>query len=417
MFRVTSPVLTSNIYLTNFEKTYQTYLGLRSQYGENDPYMSREMEYSTFAYRHYTELPEEIKNSVEKQAREIIAPYTTKLQHVQAIERYFRNNYKYSAKKLKLTRPDGSAASSYDYLNYFLYQNENKEGYCTLFASGMVSMLRSVGYPARVVTGYYATPFYKGVDQYAVDIMDYNYHAWVEVYFEGIGWLSFEPTPGFGEERNYYLLELVDSGKELENPTIEDIPYTGIQEYVRYPKDNLPDPKEPEQEKESPLTNILNNNLNLGNWAKVIVLVIRIVLILLVLIALIVLTFRMRRRTLARMLRVPPAEGVRRGYYLILRLMQLRGFKFFEGEILEEFARRADNLEFTEQSISAIVPTLQKALYSPAEISEEERQTVASYVMELSKSAFRYANIFKKVWYMWTLWKKPKYAQMIWSFK
>lgn len=414
MFRVTSPVLSSNIYLTNFDAALQSYFDIRNQYGENDPYMSREMEYSSFVYRHYMELPSEVKNTVAPLAREIVKPYTTKLQHVQAIERYFRNEFKYSTQKLKLTRSDGTAASAYDYINYFLFQNEKKEGYCTLFASSMVSMLRSIGYPARVVTGYYATPYYVGVDQYAVDIMDYNYHAWVEVYFDGMGWLSFEPTPGFGVERNYYLLELVDEGKELEAPTIE-IEYDGIQEYNKYPKE-LPDPKEPEEEKD-PLANLLNNNLQLGNWAKVILIIVRILLVILLLVAIIVATELMRRKSIERMLKASPAEGVRRGYYLILRLMQLRGFKFFEGELLEEFARRADNLELAELPLSPIVPVLQKALYSPLEVSEEERQAVAAYVQALNKSSFRYANIFKKFWYKWTLWKKPKHPQMIWSFK
>ncbi len=413
MFRVASPVLSSNIYLTNFDAALQSYFNIRSQYGENDPYMSREMEYSSFVYRHYMDLPSDLKNSVGPLAREIINPYTTKLQHVQAIERYLRSNYTYAAQKLKLTRQDGTAANAYDYLNYFLFQNEKKEGYCTLFASSMVSMLRSVGYPARVATGYYATPYYVGVDRYSADIMDYNYHAWVEVYFDGLGWLSFDPTPGFGVERNYHLLEVVDEGKELEEPTIE-IEYDGIQEYNKYPKE-LPDPKEPTEEKD-PLANLINNNLQ-GNWAKVILLVVRILLVILLVVAIFVITELIRRKSIARMLRLPPAEGVRCGYYLILRLMQLRGFKFFEGELLEEFARRADNLELAELPLSSIVPILQKALYSPLEVSTEERQAVADYVQALDKSSFRYANIFKKFWYKWTLWKKPKHPQMIWSFK
>lgn len=414
MFRVTSPVLTSNIYLTNFDAALQSYFNIRKQHGENDPYMSREMEYSSFVYRHYTGLPDEVKNSVSTLARDLVSPYSTKLQHVQAIERYLRNEYKYSLQKLKLTRADGTAATAYDYINYFLFQSEKKEGYCTLFASSMVSMLRSIGYPSRVVTGYYATPHYVGVDQFATEIMDYNYHAWVEVYFEGLGWVSFDPTPGFGLERNYHLLELVDQGKELEQPTIE-IEYDGVQEYNKYPKE-LPDPKEPEEEKD-PLANLINNNLKLGNWTKVIVMIARILVGILLVVAFIVGTELIRRKSIARMMKAPPNEGVRRGYYLILRLMQLRGFKFFEGELLEEFARRADNLELAPLPLTDIVPILQKALFSQVEVTEEERQAVAEYVNALAKPSFRYANIVKKLWYKWTLWKKPKHAQMIWSFK
>lgn len=413
MFRVTSPVFSSNVYLTNFDKALQSYMMIRAMHGENDPYMSREMEYNSLVYRHYLDLPDEVKNRVTSLSRQIVKPYSTKLQQVQAVERYLRQNYQYSNQKLRLTRSDGTDATAYDYINYFLFQNEKKEGYCTLFASSMVSMLRSLGYPARVVTGYYATPYYQGVDQYAADIMDYNYHAWVEVYFEGMGWLSFDPTPGYGVERNYHLLTTVDEGKELEEPTI-DVEYAGVQEYNSFPKE-LPDPQEPQEEKD-PLANLINDNLK-GNMAKYVLLAVRIVIAILILLVFLLLTEWNHRKGIERMMCAATAKGVRRGYYLILRLMQMRGFKFFEGELLEDFARRSDNLELAPLSLSAIVPILQKALYSEVDVSEEERQAVAEYVRALDKTSFRGINLFKKIWYKWTIRKKPKHVQMIWSFQ
>ncbi len=414
MFRVTSPVLTSNVYLTNFEAAQKSYYNIRNQHGENDPYMSREMEYSSFVYRHYLEIPSELKNAVGGLAREIVKPYSTRFQQAQAIERYLRDNFKYNAQKQRLVREDGSPASAYDYIAYFLLQNEKKEGYCTLFASSMVTMLRSLGYPARVATGYYATPYYQDVDQYAADLYDYNYHAWVEVYFDGMGWVSFEPTPGYGLDRNYHLLETIDAGKELEEPTV-DVEYIGVQEYNKYPKE-LPDPVEPSEEKD-PLENFINNAVDLGSWAVVILAVIRILLVLLLLAVVCFLTEFIHRRSLKAMRRGSPADGVRCGYYLILRLMQLRGFKFFEGELLEDFVRRSDNLKLAPITLTSIVPILQKALYSESPVSEEELEAVEAYVLALDKAAFRYANIFKKVWYRWTLLHKPKHKNMIWSFK
>lgn len=414
MFRVASPVLTSNIHLTNFDAAQQSYFMIRAQYGENDPYMSREVEYSSLVYRHYLELPSEVDYTVEPLTREITKPYETKLQKVQAVERYLRKNFKYSDQKFRLKRSDGTSANASDYINYFLFGNEKKEGYCTLFASSMVSMLRSIGYPARVATGYYVEPKYIGVDHFSAEVMDYDYHAWVEVYFDGMGWMSFEPTPGYGETRNYHLLELIDEGKELEDPTIE-VEYDGIQEYNKYPKE-LPDPEEPEEEKD-PLADLINNKLDLGNWGKIILIAVRVLLALLFVLILWLVTEWMHRRTLERMMKAAPAKGVRRGYYLILRLMQLRGFKFFEGELLEDFARRVDNLELAPLPLKEIVPTLQKALYSEAELTEEERASVAEYVRALDRTSFRKANLFKKFWYKWTLRKKPKHTQMIWSFR
>ena len=116
------------------------------------------------------------------------------------------------------------------------------------------------------------------------------------------------------------------------------------------------------------------------------------------------------------MLRGSPAEGVRKGYYLILRMMQMQGFKFFEGELLEEFARRSDNLQLAPEKLEPIVPILQKALYSDLPLTEEEREKVADYVFALDKVVFRRANPIKAFWYKLTLKVKPRHKAMIWSF-
>jgi hypothetical protein len=68
-----------------------------------------------------------------------------------------------------------------------------EEGYCEYFATSMVAMLRSQDIPARYVVGY-STGQQVGEDTYKVRGM--NAHAWVEVYFEDVGWVKFDPTPG-----------------------------------------------------------------------------------------------------------------------------------------------------------------------------------------------------------------------------
>ena len=73
----------------------------------------------------------------------------------------------------------------------FLY--ETKSGHCALFASSMTLMLRELGIPARYCTGFVAPKTNAG--QYAV-LRSKNLHAWCEAYFEGIGWVTFDPTSG-----------------------------------------------------------------------------------------------------------------------------------------------------------------------------------------------------------------------------
>lgn len=67
-------------------------------------------------------------------------------------------------------------------------------GYCEQFASAMAVMLRTQGVPARVAIGFTAGTAADG-DGGARTISSSDAHAWVEVWFDGIGWVMFDPTP------------------------------------------------------------------------------------------------------------------------------------------------------------------------------------------------------------------------------
>lgn len=76
-----------------------------------------------------------------------------------------------------------------------------RRGYCTQFSTAMVMMARSVGIPARVAVGF--LPGTAVADNYEVRAADA--HAWPELWFPGMGWTRFEPTPGIrsGEVPDY----------------------------------------------------------------------------------------------------------------------------------------------------------------------------------------------------------------------
>jgi transglutaminase-like putative cysteine protease len=77
-----------------------------------------------------------------------------------------------------------------------LYLLRTKQGYCQLYAETMVAMARSLGIPARVALGF--TPgSSKGDGVYRVRLHDY--HSWPELFFDGVGWLRFEPTVGIDD--------------------------------------------------------------------------------------------------------------------------------------------------------------------------------------------------------------------------
>src|SRR5262249_15182489 len=75
----------------------------------------------------------------------------------------------------------------------FLFHS--KTGYCEQFASSMALLARLLGIPARVGMGYTAGT-QRSDGSWVVSTKDA--HAWPELYFSGVGWLRFEPTPAGG---------------------------------------------------------------------------------------------------------------------------------------------------------------------------------------------------------------------------
>lgn len=134
-------------------------------------------------YQRYVQLPETttpvVSTTAERIARDEPDAYRTLI----AIQDYLRTHYRYDE---TVTTPDGVNA-----VEWFLSQS--KAGYCQQFSGAFAAMARSLGYPARVAVGF--LPGYdSGIDRWRVTTA--QAHAWPEVYFSGLGWIAFEPTPG-----------------------------------------------------------------------------------------------------------------------------------------------------------------------------------------------------------------------------
>ncbi len=100
-----------------------------------------------------------------------------------AIQSYLLTHFGYTL-QLSRTRPSDPIAE-------FLFTR--KQGHCEYFAASMAVMLRTLGIPSRVVNGFRADEFNDVTSQYVVRESDA--HSWVETYFPGYGWVSFDPTP------------------------------------------------------------------------------------------------------------------------------------------------------------------------------------------------------------------------------
>ena len=125
-----------------------------------------------------------VATSVHQLVARLTAGASTQYEKARAIDTYFTNpanGFGYN-----LTVPPGKTG---DPLVDFL---TNKIGFCQQYAAAMGVMLRLAGVPSRVVLGYtHSAPNSNGY----FTITTNDAHAWVEAYFDGIGWIPFDPTP------------------------------------------------------------------------------------------------------------------------------------------------------------------------------------------------------------------------------
>jgi transglutaminase-like putative cysteine protease len=136
----------------------------------------------------YLAFPAGPHDQLAKLARQITAHAHTKYDKALALESYFLSGkFTYST---SVTVPAGIPG-----LIDFLYFS--KSGYCQQFAFAMAGLARLIGIPSRIAVGYTAgTSAGKGTPRGTRKVTTADAHAWPELYFSGLGWIRFEPTPG-----------------------------------------------------------------------------------------------------------------------------------------------------------------------------------------------------------------------------
>jgi len=142
-----------------------------------------------------TTLPADVPAVIGDTTREVTANAQTPYDRLVALQTWFRS----SAFRYSLDAPveSGFDGAGLDAVAQFL---QARAGYCVHYASAFAVMARSLGIPSRIVVGYLpgtATRVaQEGGTEYTV--RSNQLHSWPEVYFEGIGWVPFEPTNSLG---------------------------------------------------------------------------------------------------------------------------------------------------------------------------------------------------------------------------
>ena len=131
----------------------------------------------------YLALPSDVEQLLKTDADQITAGDTTAYQKAMSLENYFLHNFTY-------TLDPKVSGTGVDAITSFL---KNKAGFCQQFAATMAAMARALDIPAVVAEGYTPGTAIPGSNEYQVTT--HQAHAWPMLYFDGVGWVQFEPTP------------------------------------------------------------------------------------------------------------------------------------------------------------------------------------------------------------------------------
>jgi transglutaminase-like putative cysteine protease len=132
----------------------------------------------------HTTVPVDLPEVVGATARQVVAGATSTYEAALALQTWFRSEFEYS---LEVRPGHGNSA-----IESFL---RDRIGYCEQFAGTYAAMLRTLGIPSRVAVGFTSGV---AVGDGEFSVLGRNAHAWPEVWFDDIGWIAFEPTPGRG---------------------------------------------------------------------------------------------------------------------------------------------------------------------------------------------------------------------------
>ncbi len=276
-------------------------------------------DFPAFILERYLQVPATLPPRVKSLAEEVTAGAATPYEAAQAVNRFLWTTYRYNLGIGPQRRPG-------DAVDYFLF--EEREGYCEQFASAMAVMLRTVGIPARLVTGY--TPGTANPLTGLLEVRNSDAHAWVEVFFPRVGWVEFEPTPSFPDPTL------------LGDPAV---PVWGFQGFAGYIRTRLAAITPPLW-----LESLLAPVGKVFPWTVGTAVAAVLVLLL--------------RPSLRRSRGLPPRDAVLSAYAFLLRVLARKGLKRGLSETPREFARRArQTLDWAEiDELSALV---EEALFTP----------------------------------------------------
>lgn len=312
--------------------------------------------------KEYTSLPKQLPSRVYELAQNITKNALTTYDKLEAIRQYLRQ-YTY-------TRTPQSTPDEADFVDYFLFQQ--KEGYCTYFATAMAVLARCEGIPTRYVEGI-VVDYSDGVNG-VYPVMKNKMHAWVEAYIEGYGWVIFDATSQYNNKG------LAGWNKVSAQTSTS----TGITKSIMPEEVPIPIPstiKEVVKEENSAPKVIL---WTLGTT---------LVILPIVLLSYIGIEAWKYKRQLMKAISNEKAKLLMRE---ILFYIEKKGYPKLEEEFIIKYAKRIDqNLSLNEGSFEEVMSIYLKCRFGEHQVTKDEIQRLEMYLEQLKLLLLRELGGFR----------------------
>lgn len=286
----------------------------------------------------------------------ITEKYSSPYEKASAIEAFLKKNYKYNINVSEV--PLNS-----DFVDYFLF--DEKEGYCTYFASAMVVMCRITGIPARYIEGFVVPASAQGNSK--VEIKNSDAHAWVEIYFDNIGWVTFDPTPG----NSSIALDIDEPNEHNDNPGNEETP--GVENPDNKANDIKIDNRILE-DKDIDTDPVYEKSEKFQSWKGFTIAFLVILTILLILIFIYILQYKIIKK---------------KGYiiaFLIYKIMfygKIVGCPYNKGETIREYIKRLE-IKFV-RDLTSFTDICEENMYGKKRLNKEQKSIIINIIKSFKK--------------------------------
>jgi transglutaminase-like putative cysteine protease len=349
----------------------------RYKYSDNSVIDRADMEvHKQKIYEHYLH-DVTLSDDVKDYLSEVTTGAETDVERLKAIERAL-SGFTYSKQIGELPE---TVNNQEEFLDYFLL--ESKEGYCTYFATAFVLLAWEEGIPARYVQGF-CVPIKKDEEKAVSSAMA---HAWPEVYIDDVGWIPFEPTPGY--DRIRYTPWEMQAGTESDENLV-----AGAGAGTHYwEEDNQPETVTEVQELEKLPEQEDGTGELFGTILLYTVLLVLLVCLIMLVVDGLVGRYRYKRQSLLEKYRIQVNKN--------LQILAMLGYERRAAETLQEFGGRAvwamdDDVS---QETLLFIGYYEELLYGKREVKEELLSVIANsrklLLAELKKQKKRAYPIYR----------------------